>query len=201
MKHALAIDCRVLTDSCWTLGLAAHHFELNALVHELFIHAQQLMLIPRQVRLEIICENVKFVRTRQSILKWNDVNLVELRCAIPVDENHCVLVDDSDFAVSRLCCDNLELPVENIHLVADGHDVSHLATAIAVGNASEIWRDVFGEQGSRVLTLATGLEIPKAYELHLLEMNRVVTVKKEICICNHDALVWLGLNHDELEAR
>mmetsp|Transcript_136399 Transcript_136399/g.380194 ORF Transcript_136399/g.380194 Transcript_136399/m.380194 type:complete len:200 (-) Transcript_136399:94-693(-) len=199
MKHAFAVDRGVPADACGAHRLAAHDLELHALIRELIIDAEAHVLVPHEVRFQVVVEDVKIVRMRQRVLEGNNVDLVKLWRRVPVDEDHGVCIDDADVRWRRFRCHHFEFQVKDLQNVPDNDDVPCILSGVC--NAPEVGADVLVEQDRRVLACVGRLVVPQANELNLFEPSDRVALHKVVRLCDEHTLVRFAFHHNELVTR
>mmetsp|Transcript_658 Transcript_658/g.1424 ORF Transcript_658/g.1424 Transcript_658/m.1424 type:complete len:224 (-) Transcript_658:24-695(-) len=161
------------------------------------IHCEALKLVPAQIGLEIVVENVVLIRGWQRVLEGNKVDLRELRRVVPINEDDSAEVDYADLGGSGLCRNNLELHVCDLQMFINCHDARSLLSVSLL----EVWVNVIPEESRCILLCARPLKVPETNKLNLLEALQRLAFDKEVCARGQNSFSWLRFHNDEFQAR
>mmetsp|Transcript_8794 Transcript_8794/g.19330 ORF Transcript_8794/g.19330 Transcript_8794/m.19330 type:complete len:209 (+) Transcript_8794:191-817(+) len=91
VEHPLGINRGALADAARNIWLTGNDLELNTMVGEELIYLESFVRVSRQERLQVVLEDVKFIarrsNSRQCVLKWDNMNLFEVRRLVPGGED------------------------------------------------------------------------------------------------------------------
>mmetsp|Transcript_23253 Transcript_23253/g.51029 ORF Transcript_23253/g.51029 Transcript_23253/m.51029 type:complete len:213 (-) Transcript_23253:458-1096(-) len=193
MQDALTVDQGVAADSPpRAIWKSADHLELDSLVGKLVVYFQKQVLVPCEVRLEVVVEDIILVRGRQGVLERDDMDLFEGRRGVPICKDQRVAVHHSNLCL-RLNSEDLELSVEDFDHLAHADDAHQVLARPTV----EVGTDVLFEELVGV-QLARLFIIPQANKLHLRKSFYGVPIYKVVCFRTQKSLVRIGTHHDEV---